>query len=514
MRRLTCGSAAVAVGAWIALSAAAGSSPRAPTPASSSPDDSPHRGYYAAPSGRATGDGSSGRPWDLRTALAGGNGRIRPGDTIWLREGTYRGPLRSTVAGNATAPVVVRQFPGERAIIDGAGTNKTTLSVRGPHSYFWGFELTNSDPLRPTAAGRRPNVIANYASHTKYINLVVHDGGVGFYAEPEFVDVEVAGCIFYNNGWQGPPPDRGHGHALYLKSYVGPLVARDNVMFNQFGYGVHAYTNARTGKLVNIRIEGNAAFNNGSLARGGGSANVLLGGDDYATADVVRENFTYHSPEMSTPNVQIGYRSLKNGDVQVEENYFAGGTPVLDVGFWTSTTVRGNTFIGRGRGGGPLVELRGSMDGGGHAWHGNVHRPNGAGSTWTYRRLSAAFGEWRRAAGLGSGDRVEPGVPRTTKVVVRPNPYETGRAMIVVYNWGDREEIEADLSGIFVRGEPYEVHNVQQLFGLPVVAGRFTGERIHIPMKGVTPPVPIGMAHSPAPRTGPGFDVFIVHRPE
>jgi hypothetical protein len=492
---------ALALGTLVSLSASA-------VPSSVSVDDSPHRGYYAAPEGRRTGDGSRARPWDLATALAGGNGRVRPGDTIWLRAGTYRGPFRSTVAGKATAPVVVRQLPGERAIVDGAGTTKTTLSVRGPYSYFWGFELTNSDPLRPTKAGRRPNVIANYASHTKYLNLIVHDGGVGFYTEPEFVDVEIAGCIFYNNGWQGPPPDRGHGHALYLKSHVGPLVARDNVMFNQFGYGVHAYTNARTGKLVNIRIEGNVAFNNGSLARGGGSANVLLGGDDYATGDVVRDNLTYLSPGMSVANVQIGYRALKNGHVQLEGNYFVGGTPVLDVGFWTTTTVRGNTFIGRG--GGPLVELRGSMEGGGHAWHGNVHRPHGDGEAWTYRRVNAAFRTWRTVTGLGSGDRVEPGMPTATRVVVRPNPYETGRAMVVVYNWGRRAELDVDLGGILGVNDTYEVRNVQQLFGPPLSSGRFTGAHVRIPMTGVTPPIPVGLSRSPAPRTGPDFDVFIV----
>ncbi|MDQ2980376.1 MAG: hypothetical protein M3R62_14285, partial [Acidobacteriota bacterium] len=44
--------------------------------------------YYVAPSGRPTGDGSIGNPWDLQTAL---NKPIPPGSTIWLAGGTYRG---------------------------------------------------------------------------------------------------------------------------------------------------------------------------------------------------------------------------------------------------------------------------------------------------------------------------------------------------------------------------------------------------------------------------------------
>src|SRR5437870_11378258 len=41
-------------------------------------------GWYASPSGSSAGDGSR-QPWDLQTALSGGQGRVQPGDTIWLR---------------------------------------------------------------------------------------------------------------------------------------------------------------------------------------------------------------------------------------------------------------------------------------------------------------------------------------------------------------------------------------------------------------------------------------------
>src|SRR5947208_1851279 len=44
-----------------------------------------HSGYYAATNGSSSGDGSSGRPWNLATALSGGNGKVQPGDTVWLR---------------------------------------------------------------------------------------------------------------------------------------------------------------------------------------------------------------------------------------------------------------------------------------------------------------------------------------------------------------------------------------------------------------------------------------------
>ena len=437
------------------------------------------RGYYAAPGGSRSGDGSATRPWDLATALAGGRGRVQPGDTIWLRGGTYRGAFRSTVAGRAGAPVVIRQFPGERAIIDGASSSKDTWYVGGDYSVFWGFELTNSNPQRVTASSTaeiRPDVIYNYAAHTKFIGLIVHDGGVALYTEAQFPDVEIADCIFYNNGWQ--EPGHGHGHAMYVKSYTGPLVVRDNVAFNQYGYGIHAYTNANSGKLVNITIEGNVSFNNGALEEHRGlSPNILLGGDGYASGAAIRDNVTYYSPSLRDvePNVVVGWKTLQNGDVVVERNYFAGGSPVLKFGFWSAARVSNNTLIS---GRSPRI-LRGD--------------PGARAQIWR--------------------DNLEPGPPTTTKVMVRPSLHQPGRANVVVLNWGKQRSVDADMSGVLKAGDRYEVRNVQDLFGAPVVSGMLgNGSAITIPMGGVRAPVPVGLTQSPAPQTGPDFDTFVVTR--
>lgn len=438
------------------------------------------QGFYAAPTGSRAGDGSERRPWDLATALAGGgpSGRkVQPGDTVWVRGGTYAGAFRATVAGREGAPVVIRVVPGERAMIDGAGARRSTLYVTGAYSTFWGLELTNSNPQRTTTqlgSDFRPNVVVPAAAHTKFINLIVHDGGVAFYTEPKFADVEIAGCIIYNNGWEGP--DRGHGHALYLKNFTGPLVARDNVMFNQYGYGVHAYTNSGTGKLINITIEENIAFNNGSLSTARDLApNLLLGGADYAAGNVVRNNILYYSPVLRTAgtNAMIGWKTLRNGDVIVENNYLVGGSPMVEFGFWAAARVSNNTLIRTGRGA-PIV-----------------------------RRDAAAPGQiWR--------DNGEPPTPTRTRVVVRPNRYEQGRAHVVVFNWGRDTAATVDVSGVLAPGDRYDVRNVQDLFGAPVVSGTVSGSSITVPLGGVAPPVPVGLESSPAPRTGPAFDVFLI----
>lgn len=84
--------------------------------------------FFAAPYGSSQGNGTSLRPWDSATALADNtktqnvNNVVKPGDTIWLRGGTYgmgTNVYFSGLAGTSNNPIIVRQYPGERAIIDG-----------------------------------------------------------------------------------------------------------------------------------------------------------------------------------------------------------------------------------------------------------------------------------------------------------------------------------------------------------------------------------------------------------
>jgi len=79
--------------------------------------------------------------------------------------------------------------------------------------------------------------------------------------------------------------------------------------------------------------------------------------------------------------------------------------------------------------------------------------------------------------------------------------------------WCGTSEQSGSGSGRDAREEKHvEVRNVQDLFGEPVVSGRYSGEPISVPMAGVRPPPPFGMPTSRAPMTGPDFDVFLLTR--
>ena len=435
----------VTIGSATITAATGGKSGSSAITVTAPPPPGTHTGWYAAPNGSSSGDGSSGRPWNLPTALSGGNGKVQPGDTVWLRGGTYAGQFRSTLTGTAAAPIVVRQYPGERAIIDGGGSTSDTFVADGSYSVFWGFEMTNSDPARccSTSSFFRADMMVSHATHVKFINMIVHDGGPGYYTWSPYGDVEIYGAIIYNIGYDGS--DRGHGHGMYLKNDVGPLVVRDNILFNSYGYGIHAYTNTGDGLLNGIHLEGNVSFNSGTLSAQGTSGNIGNLGQPPANNMAMIDNMTYFSPGIGGSNWLLG-----SGDgLTATGNYVVGGTG-MSQGTWTNAIITGNTVI-------------------------------------------------------TSGTK-----PTQPLVFVRPNAYEPGRANVIIYNWSGQASVSVDLSSVLSVGRRYEVRNVQDLFGAPLVSGTFGGGTISFPMAGITPPTPVGLTSSPAPVTGPDFNVFLV----
>lgn len=81
--------------------------------------------YYISSTGSGSGDGSWTNPYTLKQACAAS---ITAGSTLWRRGGTYLlKNLTCNIAGNSGARTVIREYPGERAIVDGGWT--TTLSA-------------------------------------------------------------------------------------------------------------------------------------------------------------------------------------------------------------------------------------------------------------------------------------------------------------------------------------------------------------------------------------------------
>src|SRR5262245_30455330 len=70
--------------------------------------------WYVSPNASSGGTGATSNPWQLAVAL-NHPAAVKPGDTIWLRGGTYRGAFSSHLQGSPGNWITVRQYPGERA---------------------------------------------------------------------------------------------------------------------------------------------------------------------------------------------------------------------------------------------------------------------------------------------------------------------------------------------------------------------------------------------------------------
>jgi hypothetical protein len=434
---------------------------------------------FVAPSGRSDGDGTLDRPLDLETALSA-KGPVKPGATVWLRGGTYHGAFRSDLTGSGEHPIVVRPYPGEHAIIDSAPLAEPALSIHGAWTTYRELEVLNSSPGResvqtnssqPTDLTRGPGLDI-HGPHTKFVDLVVHDLAGGLDIWSDAVESEATGNIVYNNGWKSG--ERNNGHGIYTQNKDGVRKLTDNIIFNQFAAGVHAY-GSDAAYLDNLLLEGNVSFNNGLLAHKY-DRNLLIGGGRQARHPVLIGNHTYYSRGLRNGQNNVGYQA-GCADLEARDNVFAASDFGFSLEMVNCTgSVEHNTFIGEVR----AVEGPTLIN---HMTVKNRFPQN------TYVEQQ----------------------PTGVQVFVRPSRSERGRANIIVYNWARGRAVSADLSAANLEmGSRFVVRDAQNYFGDPVATGTYTGLPVQIPMSGLTVAPPIGDGLKTPAHTGPEFAVFVL----
>ncbi|MCC7421619.1 MAG: right-handed parallel beta-helix repeat-containing protein [Planctomycetaceae bacterium] len=466
--------------------------------------------FHVRPSGSSKGNGSLDQPWDLATALQAAD-TVKPGDTVWLHAGTYQGGFISRLKGTRDKPIVVSGFRGERVTIDARPRDErdnALFLLQGADAIYRDFEVTCSDPLRKTAiAGswpadiRRGNVDVR-GDRISLVNLVIHDcaSGVGLWAEGE--SGEVSGCLIYNNGWAGP--DRSHGHAIYAQNARGTKRIVDNIVFNQFGYGIHVYGSEKA-SLKGFEIDRNIAFGNGSLSGTGDSApGIMVGGASPAERIAVRDNI------VTGGGIRLGYPwGVVSEDVLCTGNYCEG----LVVRDFRRATVSKNTIVAHSN----VVQMEGAekLLLGGVKWNNNElfvtdGRWGEAAIVENGKSRGMSIEEWRRATGCDTDSRFTKGTPKELRVTVRPNAHQKGRAQIAVINPESLPQVDIDLSKVLSNGQKYRVASVKNFYGPPVITGVADGKPVTIPLQPVTAAAPVGMKASDVPVTEPQFAAFVV----
>lgn len=423
---------------------------------------------HVAPDGVATADGSRDHPRDLASALSA-QSPANPGDTIMLRGGTYSGNFVSELRGAASAPILVRGYPGERAIVSSTSATTPALTVKGLYTWFADFEITSARPERTTDLVQNVpirqgvGVLVDAASNVRFINLVVHDLQGGFTIPAEAEGVEVYGNIIYYNGWQRAD-GVGEGHGILSPNQTAGRFIRDNVIFDQFSHGIQVYGS----QVDNVLIEGNTVFNNGGIAKFL-DRNVMVGGGSKSL--VFANNMTYFSagPTAIGESVNIGFGGDCVG-TKIVDNYLTGGNP-LNLTKCRPAEMRGNVVHGR-------------------------YEPEDA----------------KRYAG---NDYMTPKTPPTptmsgVRTFVRENQYDPSRSTITVFNWDRLPTVSIDPPQQLKRSDKYTVLHAADVFGPPVASGTYDGGPLVIPMRNLTMAIPVGPVTTLPPPTAPEFGVFVL----
>jgi hypothetical protein len=438
--------------------------------------------FFVSPEAGPGGDGSNKRPWSLVDALSQPSA-VHPGDTIWLRGGTYRGIFDSYLNGTSAAPIIVRQYPGERVTLDGGTANTSVLlTVSGSYTWFWGFEITSSSTDRvsaetgsyPSDVSRPYECIANAQQSgsgvgIKIINMVIHNCGQGIGIWQDATNSEIYGSLIYYNGWNAP--DRNHGHGIYSQNAApSRRTIRDNILYANYDYNVQVY--AESAHLDNHTIDGNICFWDGATADpAGNGATINMGGGASATGNALTNNAFYGFP---------GYGALdfSRGNQNVTMTGNMSGVPTTS----TDGDQGGNVDFGT---------ISGSVNISENEFYARKIAPR----IYASRYPSNTYIIW-------------PNQPTGTWFLVRPNVYEPGRGHVAVFNWSHAASVSVDLSSVLSVGSSYEIRNAQNYFGSPTLTGTYAGGTVSIPMAPSSVETPAGAA---APRpTGPGFNAFVV----
>lgn len=477
--------------------------------------------FVVSPTGKALAAGSQDDPWDLATALRN-PATVPPGETVWMRGGTYRGDFVSRLTGSVERPVTLRALPGERATLDGR------FDIEGSHALYGWFEIMYSDTKRvttmfgsdPADLSRERKTVFVTGPHNRLVHLDIHDLGDGLFSGSSAEGLEIYGCLVHNNGWEGP--DRGHGHGMYLQNSGAIKRVEDNCIYNSYSTGLKIAGSAAA-MLINFRVLGNTIFGSGApvLKRYGYTYNLhqeggagRLGNTVYERNSLYQENGNIEAFRLNAAGDPPGFdvslvRNIVQGrpvfnemtNYTDEENMYTSGRALLS-GQNTLRSMRmlaGQPFsahsVRRNRYAAPaspklpfyLVQLP------------------GGGQLLT-------FAQWQSLTGYDVDGSYTVGRFTGVDIVVRPSRYEKGRALITVWNWDEAPSVDVDVSGILRLGDQYELHHVHDVWGEPVRRGVYVGMPLSIPMIGLpASPKPIGFSDT-IPSLRPEFGAFVLRR--
>lgn len=491
----------------------------------------PTYGYFVSPQGKPTGDGSIQNPWDFQTALDH-PAAVKPGDTIWVRGGTYLGPYGSSLNGTSSAPIKVRAYPGERAIIDGSRTETLTMALpasgQAPCTFSNRVGFTDGDVILVDS-----EVIYIFNRNGDVFQCIRGWNGTTATAHGVGSIVKKIGAVINSPNdyvwWWGleltvSRTERIMNNNTYVRSGGLNLTGKGNkainlIIHNTGHPAIGFWDQGDQGEIYGSIIWGNGIYDNGgSWLRGSGvytqnqNDRVVIadsiwfrnftsgisgfGTNSYANGHtvegnisfdnndqdiffgtevqpihglVIKNNYTYRRPHNNVWSVRLGYQASAQ-DVLIENNYFVGGAnPVLTVAGFNQATIRNNSLFGSER----LFVFENSQQGSYSSNNNQLYNGQFSYSSPTFPSAVLNLAQWRQQ-GFDVNSSYVASAPSQNVIAVRPNKYEAGRAHIVIYNWQRLASTSVNLSAAGLsEGQRYQVKDAQNMLGAVVASGTY-----------------------------------------
>ncbi len=209
------------------------------------------RVFYVAPEGSDENEGSQQRPFrTLQHAVM----QLQPGDTLYIREGTYPEQLTLTTSGTPEQVIFIAAYPGEQPRLDGQnrlpegkGEFAPLLKITASYVTISGLEVANS-------TGR--GVLIEQASHVTLLGLNIHHNWKDGLQVSKADHIVVEDSLVWQN-IQARPQAGIIGGSGFAFVETRDSVARGNQVYNNFGEGLVA--GRRTESIV---LEENVVWDN------------------------------------------------------------------------------------------------------------------------------------------------------------------------------------------------------------------------------------------------------------
>jgi hypothetical protein len=433
------------------------------------------RDWFVATNG--TGNGSITNPWSLQTALTN-HATIQPGDTVWLRGGTYFPTTtwptwnvnvlgwKPTIRGTNNNLIMLRSYTNEWASIDRLWDLKNGgaayLRFRDLEFYdsLKGYNLTNAGALDGPWAQFGTGIGMGF----EWINCVIHDiegctGGPWANS--------IRGCIIWHSGWNA------YDHLCYP--------AANNFSGNIVGW---EFNDTIEHSSSNCVVQNNIIFGAGDNI-GGGSRDALFDGGGQLVSNYFYNRFDF-IPSNGYPQT-LSY--ISGSPLVVSNNVIVGPTPVyynetISNNF-TSTFYGNIVYANNTNYPAPVIGWFGDA---GPAVFDYNHYFSAAGVSFDYENIyHTSLAQWQTynptfdVHSIASNSLAPPDM-----VYVIPNQDQAKRCNIAVYNFSHNDNMVVSLTGVLNSGDSYQLYSAQDYNAGTIQTGIYNGTSISVPMTNLT----------------------------